>query len=74
MAVSSPSNRRVWLITGATSGFGRALAEAVLADGDIVVGTGRRTDALDDLVAAHPDRLHVRALDVTDTAAAAAVR
>lgn len=71
MAVSSPGNRRVWLITGATSGFGRALAEAVLADGDVVVGTGRHTGALDDLVAAQPDRLQVRALDVTDTAAAA---
>jgi NAD(P)-dependent dehydrogenase (short-subunit alcohol dehydrogenase family) len=64
---------RVWVITGASSGFGRALTEAAVAAGDVVVGTARRTDALDDLVAAHPDRLEVVRLDVTDLAAAAAV-
>ncbi|MES4829121.1 SDR family NAD(P)-dependent oxidoreductase, partial [Streptomyces anthocyanicus] len=43
---------KVWLITGASSGFGRAIAEAALADGDVVVGAARRPEALDDLVAA----------------------
>jgi NADP-dependent 3-hydroxy acid dehydrogenase YdfG len=33
---------RVWLITGASSGFGRAIAEAALATGDTVVATARR--------------------------------
>jgi NAD(P)-dependent dehydrogenase (short-subunit alcohol dehydrogenase family) len=42
---------RVWLITGASSGFGRAIAECALAAGDIVVAAARRTDALADLVA-----------------------
>ncbi|MFF7756672.1 oxidoreductase [Streptomyces griseorubiginosus] len=66
---------KVWLITGASSGFGRALAEAALADGDVVVGAARRPGALDDLVAAHPDQMEALGLDVTDTAAAeAAVR
>jgi NAD(P)-dependent dehydrogenase (short-subunit alcohol dehydrogenase family) len=66
---------KVWLITGASSGFGRAIAEAALADGDVVVGAVRRPEALDDLVAAHPDQLEALRLDVTDTAAAeAAVR
>ena len=67
------AENRVWLITGASSGFGRALTEAAIAAGDIVVGTARRTEALDDLAAAHPSRLDVRPLDVTDLAAAAAV-
>lgn len=31
----------VWLITGCTSGIGKALAEAVLAKGDLVVATAR---------------------------------
>ncbi|GHB76069.1 short-chain dehydrogenase/reductase [Streptomyces viridiviolaceus] len=66
---------KVWLITGASSGFGRAIAEAALADGDVVVGAARRPEALDDLVAAHPDQVEALRLDVADTAAAeAAVR
>jgi len=59
-------NGKVWLVTGASSGFGRAIAEAALAAGDTVIGTARRTEALADLVAAHPDRVEAIALDVTD--------
>ncbi|XUL90813.1 oxidoreductase [Streptomyces galilaeus] len=66
---------KVWLVTGASSGFGRAIVETALAAGDVVVGAARRTEALDDLVAAHPDQLEALRLDVTDTGAAeAAVR
>jgi NAD(P)-dependent dehydrogenase (short-subunit alcohol dehydrogenase family) len=61
---------RVWLITGASSGFGRALAEAALSRGDRVVAAARRTDALADL--ASSERVHVVALDVTDAAQRAA--
>jgi NAD(P)-dependent dehydrogenase (short-subunit alcohol dehydrogenase family) len=63
---------KVWLVTGASSGFGRAIVEAALAAGDVVVGAARRTEALDDLVAAHPDQLEALRLDVTDTGAAEA--
>lgn len=62
------ANRRVWLITGATSGFGRSLAEEVLRQGDIAVGAGRTISRLDDLQAAYPDQLFPVRLDVTDTA------
>lgn len=66
---------RVWLITGANSGFGRAVTEAAVAEGDVVVATTRRPMALDDLASAHPDQVDVLPLDVTDTAAIdAAVR
>ncbi|MEU6529557.1 oxidoreductase [Streptomyces sp. NPDC046928] len=61
---------KVWLITGASSGFGRALAELALADGDVVVGAVRRPEALDDLVAAHPDQVEALRLDVAETGAA----
>jgi NAD(P)-dependent dehydrogenase (short-subunit alcohol dehydrogenase family) len=64
---------RVWLITGASSGFGRSIAEAALAAGDTVVATARRPEALDDLVAAYPDRAVTARLDVTDGARIAAV-
>ncbi|MEU6544317.1 SDR family NAD(P)-dependent oxidoreductase [Streptomyces sp. NPDC046859] len=63
---------KVWLITGASSGFGRALAELALADGDVVVGAVRRPEALDDLVAAHPDQMEALRLDVAETGAAEA--
>ena len=62
----------VWFVTGASSGFGRAITEAALAAGDRVVAAVRRPAALDDLVAAHPDLVDPIALDVTDTAAGAA--
>ncbi|MEV4944270.1 oxidoreductase [Streptomyces sp. NPDC053755] len=60
---------KVWLITGANSGFGRAFAEAAVAAGDVVVAAARRAGTLDDLVAAHPDQVDAVTLDVTDTAA-----
>ncbi|MCI0142642.1 SDR family NAD(P)-dependent oxidoreductase [Arthrobacter bambusae] len=56
-----------WLITGASSGLGRALAEHVLAAGHQVVATVRKTSALDDLAAAYPDTAMIAALDVTDS-------
>ncbi|MEU4601196.1 oxidoreductase [Nocardia sp. NPDC023988] len=58
---------QIWLVTGASSGFGRAIAQAAIEAGDIVIAVARRTAALDDLVAAHPDQLETVALDVTDT-------
>ncbi|MBD0693202.1 oxidoreductase [Streptomyces sp. CBMA123] len=57
---------RVWLITGANSGFGQAIAEAALAAGDTVVAAARRPETLADLAAAHPGRLVPVRLDVTD--------
>jgi NAD(P)-dependent dehydrogenase (short-subunit alcohol dehydrogenase family) len=59
-----------WLITGSNSGFGRALAEQVIARGDRLVATARRPETLDDLVAAAPDRVTALPLDVTDPASA----
>lgn len=60
---------RVWLITGASRGLGRAFARAALEAGDRVVVTARRPDALDDLVAACPARVVALPLDVTDRSA-----
>ncbi|ABB11290.1 oxidoreductase [Burkholderia lata] len=57
---------KVWFITGASSGFGRALAEAVLAAGDNAVLAARRGDALDAIVGRHGDRALAVSMDVTN--------
>ncbi|MEU8082200.1 SDR family NAD(P)-dependent oxidoreductase [Micromonospora sp. NPDC049101] len=64
---------RVWLITGCSRGLGRALAEAVLADGDHLVATARNPAQLDALRDRYGDQVRTVALDVTDAAAAHAV-
>jgi NAD(P)-dependent dehydrogenase (short-subunit alcohol dehydrogenase family) len=60
---------KVWLITGANSGFGQAIAEAAVAAGDVAVATARRVASLNELAAAHPGQVDVLPLDVTDPAA-----
>ena len=42
------------IVTGASTGFGRRLAELVLKNGEKVVATARRPSALDDLVPQYP--------------------
>lgn len=71
--MTNESAGRVWLITGATSGFGRSIAEAVIGRGGIVVGAARRPGRLDDLATAYPDRMVGIELDVTDAARCEAV-
>lgn len=59
------TNGKVWIITGASSGFGRAIAEEAIGRGERVVVSGRKVEALSDLVALAPDRVLAQALDVT---------
>lgn len=61
------SEKKVWLITGTSSGFGRALAEEVLAKGDRVVATARKPEVLRDLIDKYPDTARAVKLDVTNT-------
>ena len=56
---------KTWLITGASSGFGRALAEAVLAQGDQVAVTAREVEAVESLVEDYPLQARAYTLDVT---------
>jgi NAD(P)-dependent dehydrogenase (short-subunit alcohol dehydrogenase family) len=61
-----PSHRKVWFITGASSGFGRAFAEYALERGYSVVAAARNTSRLAEIVLLAPDRVLAVALDVTD--------
>lgn len=63
---------RVWFITGASSGFGHALALAVLDRGGRAVLAARRADRLEALAARHEGRALAIALDVTDASGRAA--
>ena len=60
---------KTYLITGTSSGFGLLMAKRLLARGDRVVATVRKADALEGLLEAYGDCLHVETLDMTDTAA-----
>ena len=66
------SPAKVWLITGASSGFGRALAEVALARGEHVVATARRIDRLAALANDFPATCRTLEFDVTDRAGASA--
>ncbi|MGX7682040.1 oxidoreductase [Jatrophihabitans sp. DSM 45814] len=63
---------KVWLITGSSRGFGRNLAEAVLASGDQLIATARTPEQLQDLVDQYGDQVRGVPLDVTDPVAAEA--
>jgi NAD(P)-dependent dehydrogenase (short-subunit alcohol dehydrogenase family) len=57
-----------WLITGCSTGLGRALAEAVIAAGHNAVVTARDVAKVTDLAVANTDRVLALPLDVTDAA------
>ena len=55
-----------WLITGCSTGLGRALAEAVIAAGHNAVVTARDAGKVADLAEGNTDHVLALALDVTD--------
>jgi NADP-dependent 3-hydroxy acid dehydrogenase YdfG len=62
----SAGKDRTWFITGASTGFGRLLAEEVLKAGGKVVATARNRDKVADLEVQYPQTAKALALDVTD--------
>lgn len=64
---------RLVLVTGASAGFGAAIARRFVRDGHRVIGAARRADRLAALAAELGDAFHPLTLDVTDAAAVAAL-
>jgi NAD(P)-dependent dehydrogenase (short-subunit alcohol dehydrogenase family) len=60
------SNPLIFLITGVSSGLGKAFAEGVLAAGHRVIGTVRTEEAASAFSAPAPGRTHPVVIDVTD--------
>lgn len=58
--------QQTWLITGVSTGLGRAYAEAALAAGHTVAGTVRSVQDREAFEALAPGSAHGRILDVTD--------
>lgn len=56
------------IVTGATSGIGRATTKALVAAGWQVIATGRRADRLAALADQHGERVHAAAFDIRDDA------
>jgi NAD(P)-dependent dehydrogenase (short-subunit alcohol dehydrogenase family) len=59
---------RTWFITGASTGFGRMLAEEVLKSGGNVIATARKRSQITDLEQQFPKNAKALAMDVTDQA------
>jgi len=60
---------KTWLVTGSSSGIGRALVEQLLERGERVAATLRKTEALSDLKARYGEQLWLAVLDVNDPVA-----
>jgi NAD(P)-dependent dehydrogenase (short-subunit alcohol dehydrogenase family) len=65
MPAAKPFSKKVWFITGAASGFGRAFAEYALSHGHRVAAAATSTGGLQELAAKAPDRVATLTLDLT---------
>jgi NADP-dependent 3-hydroxy acid dehydrogenase YdfG len=61
----SQSNTPVWLITGCSTGLGRALATLIVKRGWRAIVTARDASSIEDIVSGVEDRTLALTLDVT---------
>lgn len=59
-------DKRTWLITGVSSGFGYEMTRLLLENGETVVGTVRNKEKVKELTEKYPVTFDCRLLDVTD--------
>lgn len=58
--------RKVWFITGCSTGFGRSIATAALKEGYRVAVASRKTEDVQDIIDVYPDTAFAVKLDVAD--------
>ncbi len=58
------SEKKVWFITGSSTGLGRDLAEVLLVSGYRVVATARKPESVGDLIKKYPETARTVELDV----------
>ncbi|QCW98863.1 SDR family NAD(P)-dependent oxidoreductase [Aggregatimonas sangjinii] len=63
--MKTTDNNKVWFITGASSGFGKAISEYAASKGYKVIATARRKEKLDELAATAPEQIKAISMDVT---------
>lgn len=57
--------KKIWLITGISSGLGKAMADEVMESGDFVIGTFRSQSQTDTFNVKHKSKAHALTLDIT---------
>lgn len=62
-------DRQIWLVTGASSGIGRAITEQAAATGHTVIAVARRRHLIEELSRSAPGRIIPLTLDVADVSA-----
>ncbi|MBV7268711.1 oxidoreductase [Winogradskyella luteola] len=64
--MKTQNNKTVWFITGASSGFGKALTEYAVSKGYYVAATARRKEKLEVLASQAPEQILPIKMDVTN--------
>jgi 3-hydroxy acid dehydrogenase / malonic semialdehyde reductase len=59
--------QKIILITGVTSGFGKAIMEKFLKEGHKIIWIGRRKERLDEMQKTYGDAILTREVNIADT-------
>lgn len=66
-------NHQLFIVGGATSGFGKAIAEALLKEGANIIAVARGEEKLQQLKTSAPDQVEMIAGDISDSAVIATI-
>lgn len=61
--------KKIWFITGISSGLGKSLADALIENGDFVIGTFRKANQVEEFNAQNTGKAFAYQLDITDSQA-----